>query len=131
MGANMLDDPRTATSLREVGHVTETLNVRVDPERPMTVDCILRRLEALRQRISIRWCGIPGAFAGYDELHIQRDLEGTTGCVTFAGRLLKTGTTTHTVELVASVPSGHGGAPSRILARGSGYTLQVPTPRKV
>jgi hypothetical protein len=64
-------------------------------------------------------------------LQIQGDVEKATGCVTFEGRLVKTGTTTHTVELVASVPSGCPGVPSRILARGTGCTLQVPTPRRV
>jgi hypothetical protein len=127
----MIENVNTTISLREVGHPAESSTVRVDPELPMTVDKILRRLEAVRQRISIRWCGMPGAFAGYDELQIQTDVEGTTGCVTFAGRLVRSGNTTHTVELVASVTSGHGVAPSRLLARGTGRTLQVRTPRRV
>jgi hypothetical protein len=125
----MTRNSRVAIPPREVSHITETSIASVDSEHPMTVDHILRRLEALRQRISIRWCGTPGAFAGYDELQIQRDVEGVAGCVIFAGRVVKAGTTTHTVELVARVPSGCYGAPSRILARGTGRTLQVPIPR--
>jgi hypothetical protein len=125
----MTRNSRVAILPREVSHITETSIASVDSEHPMTVDHILRRLEALRQRISIRWCGTPGAFAGYDELQIQRDVEGAAGCVIFAGRVVKAGTTTHTVELVARVPSGCYGAPSRILARGTGRTLQVPIPR--
>jgi hypothetical protein len=122
---------RVAILPREVSHITETSIASVDSEHPMTVDHILQRLEALRQRISIRWCGTPGAFAGYDELQIQRDVELATGCVIFAGRLVKAGTTTHTVELVASVPSACAGPPARILARGTGCTLQVPIPRQI
>jgi hypothetical protein len=125
----MTGNSKVAILPREVSHITETSIASVDSEHPMTVDRILRRLEALRQRISLRWCGTPGAFAGYDELQIQRDVEGVAGCVIFAGRLVKAGTTTHTVELVASVPSGCYGAPSRILARGTGCTIQVPIPR--
>jgi hypothetical protein len=127
----MINDSNTAIVPREASRVIEALTASVDSEHPMTVDRVLQGLETIRQRISVRWCGIPGAFAGYDELQIQRGVEKATGCVTFEGRLVKTGTTTHTVELVASVPSECSGVPSRILARGTGCTLQVPTPRQV
>jgi hypothetical protein len=129
--ARMLNDSVAATLSREARHVIETATAPVNSEHPMTIGRVLQQLEALRQRISVRWCGTPGAFAGYDELQVQRDVERVTGCVTFEGRLVKAGATTHTVELVASVPSGSSGVPSRILARGTGCTLQVPIPRQV
>lgn len=127
----MINEPKTATLSREISGATVVMTASTRAERPMTIAWILQRLEAVRQQVSIRWCGIPGAFAGYNELQIPRDVERATGCVTFAGHLLATGITTHTVELIACVPSGCSATPSRILARGVGCTLQVPTLRKV
>ena len=127
----MINDSVAAVLSREARHIVETATAPVDSEHPMTIAQVLQQLEALRQRISVRWCGTPGAFAGYDELQVQGDIDRATNCVTFEGRLVKPGTTTHTVELVASMPSGCSGIPSRILARGTGCTLQVPIPREV
>ena len=127
----MIEQLANATLPRELSHITETATVVVDSECPMTVDRMLRRLDVVRQRISVRWCGIPGAFGGYDDLHIERDIEAATGCLTFSGRLVKVGKATHTVELVASVLPDDDGAAPRTLVHGTGCTLQVSTTSKV
>ena len=121
----MIGQLDTATLTPELSHIRETSMVEVDSDCPMTVDRLLRRMEVLRQRIAVRWCGVPGAFAGYDQLQIHRDHDGPVGSVTFTCRLIDVGETTHTVEFLASIRCERDGGAPRVLLRGTGRTLHV------
>jgi hypothetical protein len=102
--------------------------VDVEPDHPMTVDCILWQLELVRRRLAVRWWGSEGAFAGYDDLQLACNVPVASGSVTFSARLLNADPTMHSVELVATTPSdAKATGSSRVIARGEGRTLQIQT----
>lgn len=97
----------------------------VHPDDPLTVDRLLRRLELLRKRLSVRWCGVEGAFAGYDRLDVD-ELSGIRdGMVVLEAHLIDTGEASHVVELIASRPASNSTATSQVLVRGIGRALQT------
>jgi len=106
--------------------LAETAQLIVHPEDPLTVDRLLRRLEVLRKRLSVRWCGVDGAFAGYDRLTLG-DLSGIVdGTVVLEARLVDADETSHVIELVATMSPGRttGG---QVLVHGKGRALQMRT----
>lgn len=107
--------------------LAETDELAVHPEDPLTVDRLLRRLEVLRRRLSVRWCGVDGAFAGYDRLTLG-DLSGIVdGIVVLEARLVEADDTSHTIELVATrsiAPTTDG----QMLVHGTGRALQTRGP---
>lgn len=117
---------RSAASLPRP-RLAETDELAVHPEDPLTVDRLLRRLEVLRRRLSVRWCGLDGAFAGYDRLTLG-DLSGIVdGVVVLEARLVDADETSHVIELVAtrSTPPSTGG---QVLVHGTGRALQTRAP---
>ena len=112
----------------DFAELVESSMIHVAPDWTLTSGHLLRRLDVLRQRIAIRWCGAPGAFAGYDVLDVEDPFDGVVGWVTLTARMVAAGDGTHTVELLASlVESGSGAdAVGRTLLRGTGRTLQLP-----
>ncbi|RYP88085.1 hypothetical protein EKO23_04385 [Nocardioides guangzhouensis] len=88
----------------EPEHLDETCVLTIYPDHPLTVDRVLRRLELLRRRLSARWCGLEGAFAGYDQLQVG-DHEGIfDGTVHLHARLIRADHSSHVVELTATRP---------------------------
>lgn len=104
----------------------------VEPEEPLTVDRVLRRLEVVRQRLAVRWCGTKGAFSGYETLDLRCEEALTSGVVTFSALLVSAHERSHTVELVAAVIRPHDeqadSESTRVLARGKGRTLEINCP---
>jgi hypothetical protein len=111
----------------DVPEVTATLVAR--PDDPVTPDRLLRRLEVLRQRLSVRWCGSSGVFAGYDRLEVAHLAAVTTGTIQFTARLVDAGHRSHTVELSATRTPAHGhqagDAGPQVLVCGRGKSLEV------
>jgi hypothetical protein len=106
--------------------VATTLEAR--PDDPVTTDRILRRLEVLRQRLSVLWCGSPGAFAGYDRLETTNTTALTTGTIRFTARLVGACRGSHIVEYTAERAAR--GQQSReavpeLLVRGRGRSLEL------
>lgn len=93
------------TPAQNLSHVVETSSVVVRPEEPMSADRLLRRLEVLRQRVAVRWCGSAGSFAGYDALEMPGDVALTVGTVRVEARMIDAGPRSHTVEFLATVSS--------------------------
>jgi hypothetical protein len=100
---------------------------------PVTPDRLLRRLEVVRQRLSIRWCGSPGAFAGYDELEIASPTAVTEGIILFTARLIHARAGCHVVELMATLTPAAGQVSGEVgpstLVRGRGTSLEVNVSR--
>lgn len=111
----------------DLNKIFETSLEPATSDCPMTIDRVLRRLEVLRQRLAIRWCGVPGAFAGYEQLDIESQVEVNQGTFEFQARLVRVSKTTHTVELTASFRPDSDQPRARALVRGTGRTLQVLT----
>jgi hypothetical protein len=104
--------------------LVETDVLTVHPDDPLTVDRLLRRLEVLRRRLSVRWCGLDGAFAGYDRLTLG-DLSGIVdGTVVLEGRLVDADEASHIVELVATRDTGPV-TDGQVLVQGTGRALQT------
>ena len=56
----------------------------------------------LRKRLSVHWCGLDGAFAGYDRLEVG-DLSGIVdGLVVLEAFLIDAHEASHVVELLAT-----------------------------
>lgn len=109
--------------------LAETDVLTVHPDDPLTVDRLLRRLEVLRRRLSVRWCGVDGAFAGYDRLALG-DLSGIVeGTVVLEARLSDADEASHVIELIATwhaaPPSLQRNADGAVLIRGVGRALQT------
>lgn len=124
--------PPTETSPRR--RLAQTDVLIVHPEDPLTVDRLLRRLELLRKRLSVRWCGLDGAFAGYDRLEVM-DLSGIVdGPVVLEAVLLDADKSSHVVELLATRPTTDSTAApdtnARVLLRGMGRTLHTRGPHR-
>ena len=115
----------TSTDVRPV--LVETSTLTVHPDSPLTIDRVLRRLEVARQRLSIRWCGSAGAFAGFEQLEVDRAVTVMSGAATFEATSVTADDSTHTVELLAVIePSEEpDAAPQRVLVRGRGRTLNL------
>lgn len=89
---------------------------------PLAIDHALRTLEVLRQRLSVRWCGAPGSFAGYDALELSADPPPSAGEIVFTARLVDAGARTHRVQLTATET-----ATDRVVLIGSGRTVATPS----
>lgn len=109
----------------EFAWLVESSEIHVDSAMPLTAARLLRRLDVLRQRLAVRWCGTPGAFAGYDQLDIHGDLGCVCGLVNLRARIIDAGDATHTVELTADLVDTDGGSSPRTLVYGTGRTLNV------
>jgi hypothetical protein len=102
----------------------ETDVLIVHSDDPLTVARLLRRLEVLRRRLAVRWCGVDGAFAGYDRLTVG-DLSGIVdGTVGLEARLVDADETSHVIELVATRSPGRTGN-GQALLHGTGRALQT------
>ena len=120
-----LQDARLPSERSEFAGLVESSEIHVDPTMPLTAARLLRRLDVLRQRLAVRWCGTPGAFAGYDQLDICSDPGSVSGLVNLKARMIDAGETTHTVEMTASLVAAGDGSSPRTLAHGTGRTLHV------
>lgn len=108
--------------------VSELASLAVVPQEPLTVDRVLRRLEVVRQRLAVRWCGTAGAFSGYDTLELTCEEPIISGVATFSARVVSAHEQSHTVELVATLTAVKDGQPAsspRVLARGEGRSLHI------
>lgn len=87
----------------------------------LTVDRALRRLEVERQRLSVRWCGTPGSFAGYDSLEVSSNPFPSTGEIVFTARMVQADDRAHLVELTATEVRTES-----TVIMGSGRTVAAP-----
>jgi hypothetical protein len=102
--------------------LTETSTLEARADAPVASDRLLRRLEVLRQRLSIRWCGSSGAFAGYDALKIADTGAIVAGMIQLSARMVSAERGSHTVEFLAT----RGSEPtSEVLVSGRGRSLDV------
>ena len=85
----------------DFAELVESSMIHVAPAWTLTSGHLLRRLDVLRRRIAIRWCGAPGAFAGYDILDVEDPFVGVVGWVTLSARMLESAS-------VTTRPSGEG-----------------------
>ena len=106
-----------------VGHDDLCVRTRleVSADAPLSADRLLRRLEVTRQALSVRWCGRPGSFAGYDVIDLP-DPFGATATVVFTAILREISDRSHVVELTATDETT-----GAILVKGRGRTLETPT----
>ncbi|WP_148046612.1 hypothetical protein [Nocardioides pocheonensis] len=106
----------------------ETETSLIEPgKRPLTADQLLKRLEAVRRNLAIRWCGSQGAFAGYERLRVDTTATPDAGSVTFSARLIKASPTSHTVALLARAEPDAATGSWTVLVEGEGRTLHVRT----
>ena len=102
--------------------MTLSVESRIDLNgKPFKVDHALRSLEVLRQRLSVRWCGAPCGFAGYDALELNAHPLPAVGEIVFTARLVDAGARTHRVQLTATEA-----VTGRAVLTGSGRTVAAP-----
>ncbi|GAB4009995.1 hypothetical protein [Nocardioides ultimimeridianus] len=114
------------SELVDFAELVESSMMQAAPGGTLTAGHLLQRLDVLRQRLSVRWCGTPGAFAGYDVLEVDDHLGSAVGWLTLTARMVDAREATHAVELVANLVESGDGAAVRTLVRGTGRTLQLP-----
>jgi hypothetical protein len=110
----------------DIAWLVESSVIDVRPHEPVTADRLLRRLDVLRQRLAVRWCGTAGAFAGYDELQMSH-VAVPPGTVHLEARVVEARDKSHTVEYSAILERSDASDESErtVIAVGRGRTLQV------
>ena len=102
--------------------LTERSDILTTSDEPATQQRILRRLEVLRQRLCIRWCGTAGAFAGFDHLRIDQQGAIVSGTVRLTVCLVEALEQSHVVEFHAEWLDGD--SRSEVMS-GVGRALEV------
>ncbi len=126
-GTMTIERPASAPSAPEQA-VREWRAVDVPDGETLSGADVLRLLDWMRQDLSVRLVGHPGAFIGYDALTVAPGTIAGPARVIVEARLKSRSERLHEAEYVAvSAPAGaeHAAVTDPLLALGTGRTLHV------
>jgi hypothetical protein len=123
----MTEGPAVMTTDVDIAWLVESSVIDARPHEPVTADRLLRRLDVLRQRLAVRWCGTAGAFAGFDHLQMTNQVAVPPGTVHLEARMVEARDKSHIVEYSAilTYKDAADEAMRTVIATGRGRTLQV------